>query len=192
MSSIGAIVGLGNPGPQYTTTRHNAGWWLVDWLAAQCGVSFSANKRLHSETAQARIGGHSVWLIKPQTFMNRSGQAMRAVCDFYKLDATALLVAHDDLDLPPGTVRMKRGGGHGGHNGLRDAIAHCGADFARLRLGIGHPGHKDQVLSYVLKPAGRDEQIELDRGTERAGNGVLALLESGWDRAVQQLHTKAA
>lgn len=192
MSPIGAIIGLGNPGPQYATTRHNAGWWLIDWLAGEAGVTLSANKRLHGEAGQARIGGETIWLIKPHTFMNRSGQSMRAVSDFYKLPATALLVAHDDLDLPPGTVRMKRGGGHGGHNGLRDAIAHCGPDFARLRLGIGHPGDKSQVLSYVLKTAGRDEQQALDDGIERAGRGVLTLLEQGWDRAVQQLHTKAA
>jgi len=190
-ASIAAIIGLGNPGPDYTRTRHNAGWWLVDRLASQAGASLSPNKKMNAELAQVSLGGQKVWLVKPQTFMNRSGQAMQALASFYKLPTESLLVAHDELDLPCGTVRLKRGGGHGGHNGLRSAIQHCGADFARLRLGIGHPGHRDQVLGYVLKPPTADEQIELDVAVDQAADALLTLFKQGWDRAIQQLHTKA-
>ena len=190
-ANIAAIIGLGNPGSEYHRTRHNAGWWMIDWLASHAGASLSMNKKMNAELAQANLGGQSVWLVKPQTFMNRSGQSMQALAQFYKLPTESLLVIHDELDLPCGTARLKRGGGHGGHNGLRSAIAHCGADFARLRLGIGHPGHRDQVLNYVLKPPTANEQIELDRCIDRAGGALLLMLQRGWDRATQQLHTKS-
>lgn len=190
-ASIAAIIGLGNPGPDYTRTRHNAGWWLVDRLASQAGVSLSLNKKMNAELAQATLGGQKLWLVKPLTFMNRSGQSLQALAGFYKLPTESLLVAHDELDLPCGTARLKRGGGHGGHNGLRSAIQHCGADFARLRLGIGHPGHRDQVLGYVLKPPTSDEQIELDRSIDRSADALQVMLQRGWDRAIQQLHTKS-
>lgn len=190
-ANIAAVIGLGNPGSEYIRTRHNAGWWMIDWLASHAGASLSMNKKMNAEVAQANLGGQSVWLVKPQTFMNRSGQSMQALAQFYKLPTESLLVAHDELDLPCGTARLKRGGGHGGHNGLRSAISHCGADFARLRLGIGHPGHRDQVLNYVLKPPTSDEQTELDRCIDRAGDALLVMLQRGWDRATQQLHTKS-
>lgn len=183
------IVGLGNPGAKYERTRHNAGFWLVDELARRYGGSLRLQARMQAETADIILpGGTRVLLAKPQTFMNASGQSVRSLLDFYKLSLESTLVAHDELDLPAGRVRMKKGGGPGGHNGLKDIIRHCGADFYRMRLGVGHPGRREAVLGHVLSAAGRDEQIDLDRATDRAADAVRDWLESGWDSAVQRLH----
>ena len=158
---IRLVVGLGNPGSEYDHTRHNAGFQYVDALAHHLNVSFKADKKLGAEVARATIAQQDVWLLKPMTYMNRSGQAVQTLAQFYKIDVGAILVAHDELDLLPGVAKLKVGGGHGGHNGLRDIIACMGnqRDFRRLRVGIGHPGHASEVVSFVL---GRPPQSERD------------------------------
>ncbi|MDO6459561.1 aminoacyl-tRNA hydrolase [Granulosicoccaceae sp. 1_MG-2023] len=144
------IAGLGNPGPQYEETRHNAGFWFLDELAARYQGVFRPDKQFAGEVCKVRVGQRTVTLLKPMTFMNRSGQSIASLAAYYRIPAERVLVVHDELDLPVGAVRIKQGGGHGGHNGLRDTIARLGKDFWRVRLGIGHPGHKDDVVSYVL------------------------------------------
>ena len=140
------IAGFGNPGSEYAATRHNAGFWFVDELARQYGGTFSIDKRFFAAVADVRIDGRKVFLVKPMNFMNNSGQGLAAVARFYKIEPEKILVAHDELDLPPGHIRLKKAGGHGGHNGLRDSLAKLGSgDFWRLRIGIGHPGHKSAV-----------------------------------------------
>src|ERR1700683_3439044 len=146
------IVGLGNPGPEHLVTRHNAGFWFVDLLARRFGGEFRDYRKYSGETARISIGGQEISLLKPTTYMNRSGLSVRQLSDFYKIAADDILVAYDELDLPVGTVRLKHGGGHGGHNGVRDTIAHIGDSFWRLRLGVGHPGNKADVIDYVLSP----------------------------------------
>ncbi|MFB4202896.1 Peptidyl-tRNA hydrolase [wastewater metagenome] len=189
---IRCIVGLGNPGPRYERTRHNAGFWFVDELARRHGGQLRAARRFHGEHARVFVDGVDVHLLKPTTYMNHSGRAVQALARFYDIDAASMLVAHDEIDLPPGTVRLKRDGGHGGHNGLRDIIKALGArDFARLRLGVGHPGSADQVIPYVLSNAGRDEQAAIDGAIDEAASVLPWLLAGDWDRAFQRLHTAA-
>lgn len=183
------IVGLGNPGPRHAGDRHNVGFWLVDQLAAHIGARFSTASRLQGEESRGSIRGRSVRLIKPGTFMNRSGQSVRKVLDYYGLPVEQLLVVHDELDLPPGTARLKKGGGHGGHNGLRDIVATCGPDFLRLRLGIGHPGHKDLVTDYVLHAPGKAERARILDAMEAAVSAIDVLGEGGIEKAMQQLHS---
>lgn len=192
MAGLRLIVGLGNPGTEYLRTRHNAGFWFVDALAAGQGERFGFDGKLHGETCKLRIGGESVWLLKPATFMNKSGIAVASALRYYKIEPEECLVAHDDLDLPAGAVRLKFDGGHGGQNGLRDIMAHLGhGKFHRLRLGIGHPGHKDQVTSWVLgRPSANDEDALLD-GIARALNVLPLAVEGQFDKAMQQLHTPA-
>ncbi|MGH8269665.1 MAG: aminoacyl-tRNA hydrolase, partial [Steroidobacteraceae bacterium] len=144
------IVGLGNPGPTYARTRHNAGFELVDELARRAGASLRHEGRHQGELGRASLAGAEVWLLKPMTFMNLSGQSVRSVAGFYRIAPQSILVAHDELDFPPGVVRLKEGGGAGGHNGLRDIMAQLGDEFWRLRIGIGHPGDRGAVLDYVL------------------------------------------
>jgi PTH1 family peptidyl-tRNA hydrolase len=185
------VVGLGNPGPEYAQTRHNAGFWLVDELARQQGGHFRSEARYHGETCRIALAGQELWLLKPMTYMNRSGQAVAALAGFYKIPLPAILVVHDDLDLPPGTVRLKRSGGHGGHNGLRDLIAHLGGnDFARLRLGIGHPGDSREVLDYVLRRAPRTEQEFVEQAIADALRELPRILAGEWERATQALHSR--
>lgn len=184
------IAGLGNPGDKYEKTLHNAGFWFADAVAGEFGGQFRFEKRFDAETCKVSIGGADVWLAKPQSFMNLSGGPVRAMLDYFRLSPSELLVAHDEIDLPPGTVRLKQGGGHGGHNGLRDIMQHCGRDFLRLRLGVGHPGHKDQVTSYVLKKAGGDVEIDIRRNVDQAVAVLPLLLESGVGNAMQRLHTE--
>jgi PTH1 family peptidyl-tRNA hydrolase len=185
------IVGLGNPGPEYAQTRHNAGFWLVDELARQHGGHFRPDARHHGETCRIVLAGQELWLLKPMTYMNRSGQAVAALARFHKIPLTEILVIHDDLDLPPGTVRLKRGGGHGGHNGLRDLMAQLGGnDFARLRLGIGHPGDSRDVLDYVLRRAPRSEQEWLEQAIADALREMPRLIAGQWERATQALHSR--
>jgi PTH1 family peptidyl-tRNA hydrolase len=188
---IRAVVGLGNPGAEYERTRHNAGFWFVDRLAAR--GSFRVESKFQGELAKLRIGGQDLLLLKPATFMNRSGQAAQALATFYKIAPEQILVAHDELDLPPGTARLKRGGGHGGHNGLRSLHQHLGENYARLRIGIGHPGHKDQVLDYVLGRPGATDLAAIEDALARAQAALDTLLAtSSWDKAAQQLHTDPA
>ncbi|MAA64694.1 MAG: aminoacyl-tRNA hydrolase [Alteromonadaceae bacterium] len=145
------VVGLGNPGAEYENTRHNAGALFVEALARDAGQSLRPEKKYHGLYAKVQLNGHDLHLLNPMTFMNRSGQSVKALADFFKISPDQILVAHDELDLPPGTAKLKKGGGHGGHNGLRDIIAHLGTnDFHRLRIGIGHPGDSRQVTGYVL------------------------------------------
>jgi PTH1 family peptidyl-tRNA hydrolase len=163
----GLIVGLGNTGGRYASSRHNAGFWFVDRIAHAAGVVFRPESRFFGEVARIDRAGRPLWLLKPSTFMNRSGSSVAAFANYYRMAVTELLVAHDDLDLAPGTVRLKSGGGHGGHNGLRDIVAHLGsAEFMRLRIGIGHPEPDRDVTAYVLgNPSGDDrEGIELAIG----------------------------
>jgi len=191
MPNIAAIIGLGNPGPKYVKTRHNAGFWLVDALLHQFGGSFKADSKLQAEVATVTIAGQDIRLLKPTTFMNKSGDAVVALAQYYKLHPNHILIAHDEIDLPPGAVKLKHGGGHGGHNGLRDIIRHLGNDFPRLRLGVGHPGRKEEVVNYVLHHAGMDEQAELDAMIERSAKVMPLLVEKGMDAAMLELHTKS-
>ena len=190
MAGLRLIVGLGNPGAEYLRTRHNAGFWFVDALAAGQDERWSFDGKLHGESCKLRIGGEPVWLLKPATFMNKSGIAVASALRYYKISPEECLVAHDDLDLPAGTARMKFDGGHGGQNGLRDIVAHLGhGKFHRLRLGIGHPGHRDQVTSWVLgRPSAQDEDAILD-GIARALDVLPLAVDGQFDKAMQQLHT---
>jgi PTH1 family peptidyl-tRNA hydrolase len=185
------IVGLGNPGPEHQVTRHNAGFWFVDLLARRHGAEFRDYRKYSGEAARVNISGQDLVLLKPTTYMNRSGLAVRQLCDFYKVAADEVLVAHDELDLPVGTVRLKNGGGHGGHNGLRDTIAHIGEAFWRLRLGIGHPGNKTEVIDYVLTRAPRAEEDLIFDGVNMAADCMPLLIEQGAERAMTKLHSRA-
>src|SRR5512139_1086472 len=173
------VVGLGNPGPDYARTRHNAGFWFIEELARRHGGSFRAEPRFNAELARARVGGQELWLLKPMDYMNNSGQVTAAVAGFYKLPTESLLVAHDELDLPVGALRLKQGGGAGGHNGLKDLIACCGDAFWRLRIGIGHPGSRDLVTPFVLNRASSAEQALIDEAVRDAADCVPRLLADG-------------
>jgi PTH1 family peptidyl-tRNA hydrolase len=185
------IVGLGNPGPEHQATRHNAGFWFVDVLARRHGGEFRDYRKYSGETARISIGGEEIVLLKPTTYMNRSGLSIRQLSEFYKIAADDILVAHDELDLPVGSVRLKHGGGHGGHNGLRDTIAQIGESFWRLRLGIGHPGNKTDVIDYVLTRAPRSEEDLIMDAVNLAADCVPLLLEQGAERAMTKLHSRA-
>lgn len=185
------IVGLGNPGPDHDRDRHNVGYWLVEAIAGSGGARFGNEQKLHGELCQASVSNQSVRLLKPTTFMNHSGQSIRATTDYYKVPVERVLVIHDDLDLPPGVARLKFGGGHGGHNGLRDTISHCGRDFLRLRIGIGHPGTREQVVGYVLRPPGRDELPKIEDALREAHRAIELLMQDGLPAAQKFLHTAA-
>lgn len=188
---IKIIVGLGNPGPEHVLTRHNAGFWFVDALAQRLDGRFRSHTRFQGEICRVTIDGSEITLLKPATYMNRSGLAIRALSDYLKVAPTETLVVHDELDLPVGDARFKLGGGHGGHNGLRDTITHIGADFWRLRIGIGHPGDKSQVIDYVLRRAPKAEE---DRILDSIANSLDALpvfLGQGAEKAMNGLHGKA-
>ncbi|MGD2137771.1 MAG: aminoacyl-tRNA hydrolase [Gammaproteobacteria bacterium] len=190
MAAIQLVVGLGNPGPKYEQTRHNAGFWFVDAVARRYTAQFRAESRYRSDVARCRIDGADCRLQKPVDFMNRSGRPVAALAGFFRIPRGGILVAHDDLDLPPGTVRLKQGGGHGGHNGLRDLIPQLGGpDFLRLRIGIGHPGHRDDVVDYVLRPATREERSNIDEAIDEALRVLPEIVEGKLDRAMQELHT---
>lgn len=185
------IVGLGNPGPEHLVTRHNAGFWFVDLLARRHGGEFRDYRKYSGETARITLSEREIILLKPTTYMNRSGLSVRQVSDFYKIAPEEILVAHDELDLPVGSVRLKQGGGHGGHNGLRDTITHIGETFWRLRLGIGHPGNKADVIDYVLTRAPRAEEDTILETVSTAADVVPLLLEQGAERAMSRLHSRA-
>jgi peptidyl-tRNA hydrolase, PTH1 family len=186
------IVGLGNPGPEHLLTRHNAGFWFVDALAAKVGARFRSHTRFQGEICRTQLSGSEVTLLKPMTYMNRSGLALRALVDFMKVSPAEVLVAHDELDLPVGDVRFKLAGGAGGHNGLRDAITHLGADFWRLRLGIGHPGDKSEVIDYVLRRAPKEEEEQLLEAVGEALAALPVFMEQGAERAMNGLHGKGS
>jgi len=185
------IVGLGNPGSKYTETRHNAGFWFIEEVARKYGATFRPDKKFHGEVAKVTVEGKDIWLLKPDTFMNRSGLATQSLLSFYRITAEQLLVAHDEIDLPPGTTKIKSGGGHGGHNGLRDIISQLASkDFYRLRIGVGHPGSKDQVVDYVLRRASQDDQISIDRDIDDAVAVMPDLASGALEQAMQKLHSK--
>jgi len=190
-SHLTIIAGLGNPEDRYAQTLHNAGFWFVDELARQAGTQFRYEKRFDAELCKIELAGADVWLMKPQSYMNLSGGPVRSMLDYYRLTANELLVAHDEIDLQPGTVRLKQGGGHGGHNGLRDVMQHCGKDFMRLRLGVGHPGHKDQVTNYVLKRASGDVEAAILQNINEAADVMLLLADDGLNAAMKKLHTNS-
>ena len=189
---ITIIAGLGNPEQKYERTLHNAGFWFVDALTRKYGGEFRYEKKFDADICRINLHGDDVWLIKPQSYMNLSGQPIRGMLDYYRLKPTELLVAHDEIDLPPGTVRLKQGGGHGGHNGLRDVIQHCGADFLRLRIGVGHPGEKSKVTGHVLKKGSADVEAAVERNIDDAIAIMPTLLDDGLNAAMKKLHTKAA
>jgi len=188
-ASVRLVVGLGNPGPEYTETRHNAGFWICERLAESLGVNLSREARFHGLVGQARQP--AVSLLLPQTFMNRSGQAVAALARFYRIQPAEILVVHDELDIPPGQLRLKFGGGLGGHNGLKDITAHLGTqDYWRLRIGIGHPGVRYEVVNFVLKPPRREERDTIDAAIDRA-LGLWPLMAKGeWNVATQKANTR--
>lgn len=184
------VVGLGNPGPEHQFTRHNAGFWFVDRLARTFGGEFRDYRKYSGETARIAIDGREIILLKPTTYMNRSGLSVRQLSEFFKVAPGEILVAHDELDLPVGSVRLKSAGGHGGHNGLRDTIAHIGESFWRMRLGIGHPGNKADVIDYVLTRAPRNEEDLIIDAANSAIDVMPLLLDQGAERAMTQLHSR--
>lgn len=186
------IVGLGNPGAEYARTRHNAGFWLVDELARRHGGTFRHEGKHQADLARVRMNGEELWLAKPLTFMNRSGGPVSSILNFYKIAPGEMLVAHDEIDLPSGTVRLKDAGGHGGHNGLRDIIAAQGDSFWRLRIGVGHPGGKREVVDHVLTHAGKDEQRVIDETIAAGADAIEEMLRTNPQIAMNRLHTKAA
>lgn len=189
-SELYAIIGLGNPGPEYARTRHNAGFWFVDRLAERHRAALRMESKFHGELARFDAGARGVLLLKPMTWMNRSGQAVQALSAFYKLAPENILVVHDELDLPPGTARLKAGGGHGGHNGLRDVHRHIGDSYLRLRIGVGHPGVKERVMHYLTEERpGKDDEARILQAIEKADEAVAVWLGGSWEKAMQLLHT---
>ena len=194
MSEIKLIVGLGNPGSEYRGTRHNAGAEFVEELARQNGATLQSESKFFGLTGRCTVAGHDVRLLIPTTFMNVSGQSVAAMAKFFKLEPAALLIAHDELDIAPGTARFKQGGGHGGHNGLRDIVPALGnkKDFHRLRIGIGHPGHASRVSGYVLgKPSTQDRE-RIDASIDEAIRALPLLLDGDATKAMTQLHSFTA
>ncbi|MFC1393781.1 aminoacyl-tRNA hydrolase [Acinetobacter junii] len=188
MSNISLIIGLGNPGKEYAQTRHNAGFWFVEQLADRYGISLKAEPKFHGFTGRGQIEGHDVRLLLPTTFMNRSGQSVVPFAKFYQVTPEAILIAHDELDMDPGIIRLKTGGGHGGHNGLRDIVPHIGPNFHRLRIGIGHPGSKERVSGHVLGKAPSSEQDLMDAAIDHALSKVKMLVDGQVSQAMNQIN----
>ncbi|OGT21796.1 MAG: aminoacyl-tRNA hydrolase [Gammaproteobacteria bacterium RBG_16_57_12] len=190
MADISLIAGLGNPGAQYEATRHNAGYWFLDLLARRAGAALKPEGRFHGEACRITLHNHDCWLLKPTLFMNRSGQAVAALANFYKIPAEGILVIHDDLDIPAGEVRLKRGGGHGGHNGLRDILAQLGSqEFLRLRVGIGHPGQAREVTDYVLGKPSTDDKALIDRALAECLTQLPLIMVGELEKAMHHLHS---
>lgn len=188
---ISLVAGLGNPGAQYCSTRHNAGFWMVEYLAQTFAQSFSEKKKLYAQVSDIDTALGKLVLAKPHTFMNKSGSSVQALASWHKLKPEQLLIVHDELDLPAGTARFKIGGGHGGHNGLRDIIRCLGTgDFIRLRIGIGHPGDKNKVLKYVLQQPSIDDKAMIDNAIVRAINLIDDWQQGNWPKAMQELHSQ--
>jgi PTH1 family peptidyl-tRNA hydrolase len=186
---IKLFVGLGNPGPEYEQTRHNAGFWWLEALARELKVNLTADKSYHGLVARTSINGQSVWLLAPQTFMNLSGKSVAALANFFKIPPQDILVAHDDLDIAPGDAKLKLGGSHAGHNGLRDIHAQLGTDqYWRLRLGIGHPGNRAEVLHWVLKKPVLDHRIAIDQAIDRALKALPQFLSGDMEQATRLVH----
>ncbi len=187
---IKLFVGLGNPGPDYDATRHNAGFWWIEAIARELKVSLAPSTAYNAKVARCTVDGQHRWLLQPQTFMNRSGQSVAALARFFKIQPEEILVAHDELDIDPGQAKLKLGGGHAGHNGLRDIHAQLGAPgYWRLRLGVGHPGDRDEVINWVLKKPSLDHRIAIEQAMDRAQKALPALLTGDMDKAMLQIHT---
>lgn len=185
------IVGLGNPGSEYARTRHNIGFWFLDALANRLGARLGHDAKLHGETAKGELDGHSLWLLKPTTFMNASGRSVAAALRYFKIEPAECLVVHDDLDLPPGSARLKFDGGHGGQNGLRDLFQQLGhGAFHRLRLGIGHPGHKDKVTPWVLGRPGKEDEAAMLRAIDESMAVLPLVVKGDAEAAMRELHAK--
>ena len=184
------IVGLGNPGPEHAMDRHNVGYWFVDALADAAGARFKSERKYHADICRFRIDDKELRLLKPTTYMNRSGQAIQALVSYLKIHPMEILIVHDELDLPAGDVRLKFGGGHGGHNGLRDVIHHLGRDFLRARIGISHPGHKDDVIDYVLKRASSVDEGKIIDAIRDLASVLPILLNDGEQAAMKKLHSR--
>lgn len=191
MTPIRLLVGLGNPGREYRDTRHNVGFWWIDQLAEETHAALKPESRFRAEVARVRLSGNEVCLLKPQTYMNASGQAVALWANYYKITPEEILVVHDELDLPPGAVRLKRGGGSAGHNGLKDIIAHCGAGFWRLRLGIGHPGQRDKVVDYVLHRPSREDETALREAIARSLSVLPLIVAGDLETAMHRLHSRS-
>ncbi len=189
--TIQLVVGLGNPGPEYEKTRHNAGVWFVNELASRYNISLRPEKKYAGLYGKGDIGGHLVHLLVPTTFMNRSGQSVAPLANFYKIPVDDILVAHDELDMPPGICKIKKGGGHGGHNGLRDIIARMAnnKDFYRLRIGIDHPGHKERVTGHVLGKAPQQEQQLIEQAIDEASRCFEIWMKDDLKKAQNRLHS---
>lgn len=189
---IKLFVGLGNPGPEYEATRHNAGFWFIDALARQLKVNMAVEKAYWGLMGRTSIDGRNVWLLEPLTFMNASGKSVGALARFFKIAPEEILVAHDELDIAPGHAKLKKGGGHAGHNGLRDIHAQLGSpDYWRLRLGVGHPGDRAEVINWVLKKPSQDDRIAIEQSMDRSLKAVPALLAGDMDKATVLIHTAA-
>lgn len=186
------VAGLGNPGAEYARTRHNAGFWLADELARRHGGTFRVEPRHHAELARARIGTAEVWLAKPLTYMNESGAAVESLAHFYKIAPDEILVACDELDFPPGTVRLKHGGGAAGHNGVRDIAAHLGESFWRLRIGIGRPGARGEGIDHVLSRPPAAEEALIRETIDAGADAIEMMLEQGAPVAMNRLHSRNA
>jgi PTH1 family peptidyl-tRNA hydrolase len=190
VAALRLIVGLGNPGAEHARTRHNAGFWFLDALAAKVGARFGLESKLHGETAKIELAGRTLWLLKPATFMNASGRSVAAALRYWKIEPEEALLAHDELDLAPGTARLKFDGGHGGQNGLRDTIQVLGhGKFHRLRVGIGHPGHKDKVTPWVLGRPGKDDEASILRAIDDALDVLPLAVNGEFPEAMKRLHT---
>ncbi|HSI95809.1 MAG: aminoacyl-tRNA hydrolase [Methylophilaceae bacterium] len=191
MNGIRLFVGLGNPGPEYEATRHNAGFWWIDEVARATGSRLSAEAKFFGLAGRMKSGAHEAWLLKPTTFMNASGRSVAALARFYKIAPEEILVIHDELDLLPGSAKIKKGGGNGGHNGLKDISAQLGTpDYWRLRLGIGHPGEKSAVVNFVLHEPSRDEANLIQDNIDESARLLPMLLEGSMEAAMLKLHTK--
>jgi PTH1 family peptidyl-tRNA hydrolase len=189
---IKLFVGLGNPGPEYEATRHNAGFWWTDALARELKVSPALDKSYHGRVARTTIAGQTVWLLEPLTFMNVSGKSVAALARFFKIAPEEILVAHDELDIVPGQAKLKFGGSHAGHNGLRDIHAQLGTgDYWRLRIGVGHPGVKSEVVDWVLKKPSQEHRVAIEDSIARSLKAVPALLAGEMEKATMLIHTSA-
>lgn len=188
---IRLIAGLGNPGPDYAATRHNAGFWFVDEVADRLKVRLSPERNYFGLAARVSVGGRPVWLLEPTTFMNLSGKSVAALARFFKIELGEILVAHDELDLMPGQIKLKLGGSHAGHNGLKDIHAQLGSgDYWRLRIGIGHPGVKSEVINYVLKRPSDEHRVEIEKSIEQALSGFDLLLDGDMERATMKINAR--
>lgn len=189
-NKLSVIAGLGNPGSRYKDTLHNVGFTCVDEIASYYGGAFSYEAKFDTEITRVTISEQDIWLVKPQSFMNKSGGPIRAVLNYYQIPTEHVLIVHDEIDLATETLKLKIAGGHGGHNGLRDIISHCDNQFLRLRIGVGHPGHKDEVINYVLRKVTKEQEIALHQNIDQALKIIPILIEEGVESAMKKLHTE--